>query len=228
MTGLAWPTILQPSDFGFALADVDTSGGLAVGGGEQFVVSAGPRWTASMTLRIRNSDQVLALRALRSGLHGRAVAVQLPNFDDMRLPWPVSPIYGRLSPYYTRDRGLDGTAYEEPAIPTESAITATVNADALIRATTLAINKTQGGTIRAGHQFGIGERLYEIISVVSTVGAVTTVTISPPLRAAHAAGITVKFTNAICLMRCLNLNDQSRLLVGRKFATLGLEFLEYI
>lgn len=246
MTTFSWPAILKPRDFGYFFLDADQSGGAALGGGEQIVFSPGPRWGAAMTLdlRLRESDELLALRALRTNLKGRANPVALPNFDGQRLSWPEeltadgNPTGVILHPGVTRDKALDGTLYADPEIPTESEIAATVKTDAALRATTVAIDISQGGLILAGQQFGtLDKRLYEIGTIVSRVGTVTTVTIMPPLRAASAgetvlggpgSGDQLSFTRPTCLMRCMNLNDELRKLEVLRFATLNLEFVEYL
>lgn len=233
MANIAWPDALKPQDFGYYHLDVDISGGAGVGGNEQFVLSPGPRWGASGTWHIRNEASVRAWRALRSQLKGRANAAVLPNYDGRRLSWPVESATSRVvTPKVAHQLagtlGLNGTAYAGLEIPAAAEINATVNATAAARATTVAINKTQGGTILAGQQFGItADRLYEIATIVSVAGAVTTVTIWPPLRAQATAGTVVRFTRPTCLMRCLNLNDELRKLEGLRFATLNLEFVEY-
>lgn len=238
MTTFAWPDVLQPRDFGFYFLDADTSGGVALGGGEQVVFSPGPRWGAAMTVDIRNNDQVRAARGLRTNLRGRANPVALPNFDGQRLSWPIQVFGGKstgvvLHPGVTRDKTLDGTAYEQPAIPTESEIVATLYADAALRATTADIHVTQGAAPKRGQQFGIGARLYEIGSVGPVAGPtppplVYTVTFWPPLRAAADEDDVVKFTRPTCLMRCMNLNEELRKLEMLRFATLNLEFVEYL
>lgn len=236
MANIAWPD-LKPLNFGFYHIDDDQSGGQGVGGGEQFVISPGPRWGASGTWAIRTNAEVLAWRALRSQLKGRANPAILPNFDGKRLSWPVETFGGNstgrvLTPRVAHEiegtLGLDGTAYAGLEIPASAEINATVNADAAIRATTVVLNKTKGEPFIAGQQFGVTAlRIYEIATIVSVVGAVTTVTIWPPLRAAVTATTPVRFTRPTCLMRCLNLGDELRKLEQLRFATLNLEFVEY-
>lgn len=237
MTGIAWPSVLKPQDFGYYPINPDVSGGVAPDGSEQVVASPGPRWGASMTLPVTNKDKVLAVRALRTQLKGRAIPVQLPNFDGKRLSWPQQTFNGNLTgvilkPSITRNPQLDGSIYEDPEIPDESEIVAIVDDPAAVRATTIHVGVSQGGSILAGQQFGIGERLYEI-ATASGFGpgdpvAHWTLTFQPPLRAALAGGESVLFTRPYCLMRCLNLNDEMRKLEGLRFATLNLEFSEYI
>jgi len=234
MVNVAWPANLKPSEFGFSYIEFDRSGGAGIGGGEQWVFSPGARWTASMKLPIRNHAGLLAVRALRSALQGKANAAILPNFDGLHLSWPIEAGTGRvLTPKVAHQLagtyGLEGTPYAGPEIPNAARILATVQTSAAVGATQLQINMTQGGPILAGQQFGLSsQRLYEIASVDSVVGAVTTVTFKPRLRAAAAATQVVQFTRAYCLMRCMNLDEQTRRFDALRFATLELEFVEYL
>lgn len=240
MTTFPWPAALKPRDFGYFFLDADQSGGTALGGGEQVVFSPGPRWGAAMTLPVRNKEQLLAIRALRVNLRGRANPIALPNFDGKRLSWPqrftasFEPTGFILKPNNTRDRSLDGTIYEAPEIPDESEISAETVGISAARATTISIRVTQGEPMLAGQQFGIAGRLYEIGSLELGEGAggegnpYYNVTFLPPMRSAIAAGTTVKFTRPTCLMRCVNLNDELTKLEALTFATLNLEFVEYL
>lgn len=233
MTTFPWPAELKPRDFGYFFLDVDQSGGAALGGGEQVVFSPGPRWGAAMTLPIRNKEQLLAARALRTNLQGRSNSIALPNFDGKRVSWPQrftaggKPTGVIATPNVTRNRQLDGTAYEDPEIPAESEIEAEVVGITAARATTISIAVTQGEDPLAGQQFGIAGRLYEMGSVVA-VSNHFNVTFLPPLRGAVADGTTVKFTRPTNLMRCVNLNEELTKLEAMVFATLNLEFVEYL
>jgi hypothetical protein len=185
MTGIAWPSVLKPQDFGYFPINPDISGGVAPDGSEQVVASPGPRWGASMTLPVTNKDKVLAVRSLRTRLKGRAVPVQLPNFDGKRLSWPEQTFNGNLTgviltPGVTRNKALDGTAYEDPEIPTASEIVAVTIVPAALRATSIAVTVSPGGELIAGQQFGIGERLYEIgsLTIDASGGGITNYTLT--------------------------------------------------
>lgn len=228
MPAFAWPDDLKPTAFGYHHIDADMSGGAAMGGGEQFVFSPGPRWGASVTLQIRNSTEVLAIRALRAQLRGRANFVNLPNFDGKRLSWPINDHGIVLTPRVTRNTSLDGTAYEDPEIPDDSEIEAELFADADARAVSVRIRVLQGGQIKAGQQFGIAARLYEIAEITDISGLTSTCSIWPPLRQAWDALTVVKFTRPVCAMRCMNLNEELTKLEMLRFATLNLQFQEYL
>lgn len=232
MTSVAWPDKLKPVNFGYYPLDSDVTSGQSASGGEQFIISPGARWGAAMTLPIFDREGVLAIRALRSQLKGRANPTLLPNFDGQRLSWPVEALTDRiLTPQVAQwlegTLGISRTPYAGAEIPAAAQILATLQSDAALRATTVAINVTQGGPLIAGQQFGIGDRLYEIADIVSVVGGLTTVDIWPPLRAAAAVGTVVDFTGARCLMRCENMSEEMRVLEDLRFATLNLQFIEY-
>jgi hypothetical protein len=234
MVNVIWPEVLRPQSFHYFHIDADTSGGVSLGGNEQFVAAAGSRWGASMSLPIFNRETVLAMRALRTKLEGRANAAILPNFDGQRLSWPVEAETGRVitprvAHWLQGTRDLDDTPYAGAEIPARAQISGTVTTTAALGATQVSITMTQGGPIEAGQQFGIfGLRLHEISEIVSVVGAVTTVKFRPRFRSQVVAGTPVNWTRPKCLMRCLNMNDQSRRLELLRFATLDLEFVEYL
>jgi hypothetical protein len=234
MVNVAWPAALKPSKFGYFPLESEVSGGAAIGGGEQFVISPRPRWGATMTVQLWNNTLVLAARALRSQLKGRANPVVLPNFDGQRVSWPIEAGTSRvLTPAVAHQLAgtymLEGTAYGGAEIPAAAQIHATIQTSAAEGASQVAINLTQGGPILAGQQFGLSsQRLYEISEIVSVVGAVTTVKIWPPLRAAAAATQVVQFHRAWCLMRCENMSEQLQGLDMLRFAELNLTFVEYL
>jgi hypothetical protein len=234
MVNVAWPEKLRPQSFHYFHLDADTSGGVSLGGSEQFVAAGGSRWGASMSLPIFDREGVLAMRALRSKLDGRANPAILPNFDGQRLSWPIEAETGRvLTPrvahWLDGTRGLDDTPYAGAEIPAPAQISGTVTTTAALGATQVSITMAQGGPIEAGQQFGVFNlRLHEISEVVSVVGAVTTVNFRPRFRSIVVAGTAINWTRPKCLMRCLNINDESRRLELMRFTMLDLEFVEYL
>lgn len=233
MSDYAWPSDLKPISWGFWPENADRSGGVTMAGGEQVVTSPGGRWRASGLFAVRTKAQVLALRALALNAQGRANNILVPGFDGRRLSWPLEAYNGELTgriltPGVTRRRQLDGTIYEDPEIPAASAIHATVNTNAAIRATTLLINRTQGAAFVAGQFFGIGTRLYGIASIAGVAGAVTTCVIWPPLRAAATATTPVLFTRPVCVMRLADPQGLLKELQLLSFADLQVEFVEVL
>jgi hypothetical protein len=199
MVNVNWPAIFSPTHFHYYHIDQDRSGGQSLGGGEQIVASPGARWGAKMTLGIWDTERLLAIRALRSALKGRVNPVLLPNFDRHHLPLPI------------------------PA--------ATFRTNFPIGATDVTVNYTGGGAGPpvAGIQFFFASRMYEIEEVFDS-GGVHHLSIWPPLRTAVSTGQTLQFIGsaAECLMRCMNMSEQLQQLTDLHFATLELQFEEYI
>lgn len=235
MTAYAWPAVLKPQDFRYFLENVDQSGGVAMGGNESFVVSPGPRWRAKGRFPVRTREQVLALNELEALLDGRANDILLPGYDGQRLSWPEQTFSGDptgviLTPKVARElegtAGLGGTAYAGLEIPAAAEIVATVNTNAALRATTLLINKTQGGALIAGQHFGLGQRFHRIRSIELVFGPVTTVTIRPPLRAAATSGTAVLFTRPVSLMKLADPSQLHKALELLRFGDFDFDFVE--
>lgn len=226
MTALAWPAPLKPSDVLFALQNQSRSGGLALSGVEQVVTSFAARWRASIRVRVRSDAQILAARAFVSRLGGRVGTALVPAFDTRRASWPVDAWGRTLHPGFTRDRTLDGTAYEDPSIPDESAIDATVDSATALGALQISINVSQGEPPLAGQYFGVGNYLHLITEVVDSTGDVHTVNFVPRLRAAVSGGAAVTFTRPVSEMRLLTDDSGTLALRHLRFGDLDLEFVE--
>lgn len=225
MTTFAWPAILKPRDLGWGQDTPSRTGGQSTVGSEQTVVSGSGRWTATVTLALRNDDQVLAARGLLWQLEGTANDVLVPAFDARRASWPTDAQGRVLHPGFTRRPPIDGTAYEDPAIPAASAILVTVNSSAARRARSMTMLVGQGGAPRVGQHFGIGQRLYGITSV-AMAGSVATVGFWPELRAAAVPGTDILFTRPVCRMRLADPDDGRLVLKHLRTGPLTLDFIE--
>lgn len=226
MTALAWPSVLKPQEVLFHLESQSRSGGQSTSGIEQVVTSLAARWRASIRIAITNDAQILAARAFVSRLGGRVGTVLVPVFDARRASWPVDA-YGRaLHPGFTRDKTLDGTAYEDPAIPTESEIVAEASVGAAIRTSQVAINVVQGEPLLAGQYFGVGNYLHLITEIVSAVGTIQTVNFVPSLRVAVSAAAILTLTRPLCEMRLAADSVGELALRNLRFGQLDLEFVE--
>lgn len=217
--------------FGFWLENLSVSGGVALNGEEQNVFGENMRWRARGGFSFRTKDQILRGRALFDKLQGRAGTILVPTFDGKRVSWPVQEIAAGstgviLHPGVTRDRSLDGTAYADPEVPAASEVSATVQSDIALRATTGAINVSQGGPLLPGQYFGIGNFLYRIKGVTGPVGNVYGVSFLPPAREAHVATTVVKITRPVCEMRQASDDQGMKELQSMRFSDLTLEFVE--
>lgn len=226
MPALDLPAVLKPRDVLFALTSQTRGGGQPTSGPEQVVTSYSSRWRATMTFSLMTDAQILAARALIARLIGRVGTLLVPVFDARRASWPVDAQGRTLHPGFTRDRSLDGTIYEAPAIPTESEIVATVDTSAALRAIQLAVEVTQGEPLIAGQYLGLGNYLHIITHVIGTAGTVQTLGIAPSLRAAVSAGATVKLTRPVCEMRLAADDVGEVLLRNLRFGQLDLDLVE--
>ena len=183
------------------------SGGPAASGFEQTVGGTGGGWLLSTLWRVRTNDDALAFWAFREGMRGKANTTLVPICFGRFANWPVDS-YGRvLHPGFTRERSLDGTAYESAEIPTSSVIAATLFGAVTEGSTTAAIKVTQGSSPKAGQFFSILQNLYRITSVNSVSGQTSYVSFLPQLRRDWAAGASVNFARPVCLAHFLT-DDQ--------------------
>lgn len=224
---LGWPAELKPAAAGWWLENLSVSGGVALTGTEQRVYFPDQRWRATVDLALRNKAEIFAFRRLVARADGSANAIDLPAFEGLRANWPVDQWGRTLNPRMTRREELDGTIYADPRIPAASAITATVSGAHAIRATSLAINVTQGAPLTHGQFVSIAGRLYILRWPVSTVGTVQTFEIRPPLRAAAASGAVVECAIPTCEMRLASDDQTQIMLEAFRYATLTLSFVEY-
>lgn len=209
----------------FFLENISRSGGVALNGMEQTVASSAGRWRCRGTWRALGKSAILQFEAFLANMDGRAGEVLVPTCSGRTANWPVD-IYGRvLDPGFTRNKLLDGSAHESPAIPSASEIVTTLNSSVAVHVTQLTINMTQGSAIRAGQLFGLANRLYRVRSIMSVVGSVTTVTFGPPLRAAATVGAAITFTRPLCTMKFASDDQGSEFDTGRG-GLVSLEFVE--
>lgn len=222
-----FPSLLRPigSPPRFFPEHQSRSGGAALNGTEQTVASGAERWHCRGAWLARGKDAILQVEAFLAAMDGRSNEAIVPAFSGRLVNWPVDAFGRVLHPGFTRRDELDGTAYADPEIPTASAVNATLNANAALRAVQIAINMTQGSAIRAGQYFTIANRLYRIRTIVSVVGSVTTLTFRPTLRAAALSGAAVIFTRPVCTMKFAS-DDQGAEFDTFRGGAISLEFVE--
>lgn len=184
----------------FMLQNPSRSGGIALNGQEQTVSSGAERWRATIPLFVTGRAALLEFHAFIASMLGQAGEVLVPTFSGRFANWPLETFNGELTgrvlhPGITRRKSLDGTIYEDPEVPSTSAITATAGA-ASLGATSIVITVSQGQAMQPGQLFGIGQRLYRALTVSGA-----TVTFRPKLRVAVTSGTAVLLTRPLCLMK---------------------------
>jgi len=206
------------------LAGTAISGGRALSGVHPFGrFDGGGYWVATMQdVQVSSSDNIRAWRALRTLLDGGVTAMAVEARDVYAAPWPI--VGG--APLISADTATDDdVTLDDGSLLAGNVISATLGADAALRATTVQINFASAGSttngLRGGERFSIQhttylDRLYEIGTVSSLGSGNYSVTIRPPIREAVSAGATCEFDYPRCIMRladpaAMDLAQQRRL-----------------
>jgi hypothetical protein len=221
-----FPLGLAPQSVLFDLENASRSGGVSTTGLERIIGSGASRWRATYSnIPVNTADEVLAYRAFKIGLRGRAGTFLASPFDRNTVNWPVDEFGRLLNPAFTRDRRLDGSIYQDPEIPAASQVVATFAASALRRATTVQIAVSQGSSIKAGQYFSPSAGRLHVITEVVTLG---TYAIMPPLRDAATIGQSVNFTRPTCEMRLATDDSGALDLQLARFGSVTIDMIEAV
>lgn len=199
-----WPRRELP--FGkvqFDRASRNTAGASDIFGGSQIVASDAGVWRATYSdiiVHQQGTDRILLWNAMGGLLEGRLNSIVMPVHVKGRRPLPDGLTDAMIDasesiPFSDGSRLSDGSGYANVWIDTR------LWNGAARRATTLTIQKVACGTIQPGMRFSIGDRLYEVRTVVSQGEVLASVTVRPPLREAVAKGERVNFAFPVCRMR---------------------------
>lgn len=173
----------------------------------------GGHWQATASFWATNEATALALQAFVAQMEGM-------------LGTTLFPMYQRYAPLDAQGRratgygigalgngdiweGTGSQTWEHYGFESEPSVTATLAASAALRATELRVTNSNTLGLRPGQMFGLGERTYWAKSVWQS-GAQDVVSITPPLRAAAAAGDMLVLDRPTCLMRFAS-EDESAL-----------------
>lgn len=226
MSDIPW-RLPTPSDGGFWIANPSESGGIAMNGAEQVLVSLAMHIRGKVVVNLRTTDDVLEARAFFAEAAGKAGDILVPFFDGKRVNWPVDQFGRKLKPALTRHRELDGTIFEEPEVPDASEVIATLVGSVAVRATSATINISQGAPIKRGQWFSLGgRRAYMVRGVSAVIAGSQVVNFYPPIRQPATSGDAVEFTRPVCLMNQMNDDQGIQILDSWQRTTLTLEFRE--
>lgn len=196
------------------------SGGQALNGEEDVIATdGGGRWQIDLAgISLRTPAQERAWSAWQGHLAGGAVQCLVPLLSLTTAPRPDMGKRPARVPQLAMDDDLFPTsvAYSAPYIEAE------VAADAALRATSLEIIVTTGGTIKGGEKFSIGERAHRIVRETST----GVFQIDPPLREAVTAGDAVNFDWPLVLCTMAPGNDFDGAITLGRFGEKQITFLE--
>lgn len=194
---LYWPRrLLSPRKVTPEPVYATSSGGRSLTAVEQIVATDAGYWSIVLDeIPLVSAAQKKVWRAISVLLEGRYGTIAVPIYD-YGAPWPTaaqSEITG--IPFSDQSLFSDESGFSQPQI------SATVNADVLLGAATVEINLVYGAVLEAGQHFSVVNQLYRIKSITSVVGAVTTLTVWPPVRVAMTAGGVAEFDDPRQLCR---------------------------
>jgi len=203
------------------------SGGEAQNGMEQNIFNMSMKLRARWTVALRRASDVLAARQFQGRMKGKSNLCLVPLFDGKRISWPVSEFGIKQSPLRTRERSLDGTIYEYPAIPDASDVYAALVFDADYHDTQITVLPQQGGPPLGGQWFCLGgARSYLIEEVEALALGRYRLTFTPPLRAPASSSDVVDFAKLYCLMNQTKSDQGVQVLDGIATAVIEYEFVE--
>lgn len=196
------------------------SGGVALNGEEDVVATdGGGRWRIDFSgIDLRTPSQQRAWSAWQSYLASGAVECLVPLLSLVTAPRPYLGKTPARPPQLAYDDELFPTsvAYSAPYIEAATA------ASAALRATSLEIAVTKGGTIKGGETFSIGSRAYSIVRSA----APDTFNIDPPLREAVDGGAAVNFDWPLAKCVAAPGEDFAGPVLRGRFGSKAITFLE--
>lgn len=221
-----WPGALLPRLVDFHPENQSRSGGLSMTGSEQLTISNAGRWRAKVTVSVRGESTNLALRAFVAAMEGRAGTVLVPKWEKFR-PRDVN---GReLSQVPSVGYTCDDFNFDLSGFGQSDFTHATLAANAAQGATQISVNLLDGDGPRAGHYFGMGQRLYRCGSVWQVEeGDPTQVRFWPRLRSADLENARVILDRPVCLMRFADDNVGESALSRAGSGSVTFDFVEAI
>lgn len=179
------------------VGQIVTSPGTISGVVQALRTDGGGLWSINYgDMVLRTLDHVRAWRAWEGELAGGAGVVNVPVLDLRYSPRPLQG--GKLARPGSLRVGSDLDPYFPEVIDYGNpVVVANINA-AILRATTVTINVSQGSRVVGGQTFEVnhptkGKRIYQTGRVLSRNGQSTTLQIWPPLREAITAATPINF-----------------------------------
>lgn len=196
-----WPANLHPSSVSFEIAGQSASGGRSASGFEQPVVSSAGYLTATLKfdgLHFRKPERVLAARAIKAHLRGRANTILIGPYDQLSPGALADGDNSRIILAF--DDGTlfdDGTGIEQPRTPAQAG-------PASLGQGTLLVYMLGGHDPQPGQWFGLkGKEIYLIDTATKYIDGADywTLTFTPTLRRDVIDGEFVDFDRPVAEMR---------------------------
>lgn len=161
----------------------------SITGEDTIVPTMRGRWMAQASFVLRREAATLQWQAFLAQMQGRIGTTRVP----VRSRYRPRDLAGVTVPFCLPELG--------DLAPASTTTRATLAAGAALRATQISIALGDTLGLEAGHFFSLGPRLHRVRWVDSASSAAQTLTIEPPLRAAHGTGAKVEIERPVCLMR---------------------------
>lgn len=220
MAEYTWPCeVLKARNIAFNLNERTLGTSPSVSGFTQVVASGPPIWTATLgEIDIRTKEQRLAFKALGTLLQGRLNTIRVPMcMGDQPT---VSGYPADTVPY------SDETTFDDDTEFYHSAMSVFSSGAASAGSVNISVIAHLIGDIQAGQHFSVDERLYRITGVTNNGSGNYDLSVWPPLRVAIPDGEFLEFDNPTCRMRLATDQEMALELIGRRFSTRTVNFIE--
>ena len=223
---LTFPDRLRVSECTFTGANQSISGGQAMTGFQQAVVSPRGRWTAKLTCQVVGEEEQLVYQAFLGALQGAGNLCLVGPRDGVRprdasgrtMPWQ------RAVPWANGAQWFNGAGWAAP-LRADASVVGTVAQGA----TALTIVVFNGRGVRPGHYIGFAGYLYRVLTATPDPNGdprVQDLTVWPRLRTGAVDALPINLASPVCTMR-LKTDDSGELsLRWREQSTPTLEFVE--
>ncbi|WP_026227238.1 hypothetical protein [Hoeflea sp. 108] len=200
---IIWPcSRLVPRNISVDPASRTMAGPASVSGFTQVVASDAGLWKATYEeIPVRDAQGIGLVqlwRAIAVQAEGRLNPILICVHDIERKPFPIGLSDADLKGEVPHS---DDALFDDGAGYVSSVIDVSLLSDATIRSTMLNVIKALSGDLEPGHRFSIGERLYQVRSVVAQDAVTATIKIWPPLREAWHAGSRLEFDRPVLRVR---------------------------
>lgn len=198
MTAKLWPSTLPPRNVMFDVAGQSESGGVSSAGFEQVIIGSAGRLIAQLEIFVGTQTQLLAARAMKAHMRGRANTILIGPYDRRNSPAGVAGENpGPFSVPHSDDAFFsDGAGYDQIVVP------AHVGSAAALGDAEIIVVMEAGHAPQPGQWFGLkGKELYLIDTAEEESDGIWRMSFEPTLRRDATAGEAVEFDNPLCEMR---------------------------
>lgn len=213
-----WRFPFQSKDFDIEQALL--SGGTALNGVDDTIASdGGGKWYADLGDALYSRDRVMLWRAFKSAIQYGALPFVFPVCDARH-----QPTMGRKWVPHS-----DGSPFSDDTLYASGDCTASLAADAALRATQITINMVLGKPLIGGERFAIDHptmrhRCYQVGRIFDQTPTSATFQFHTPLREAAPAGTVIDFNSPRCVVRLSG--AMSAPLAGPRWASGSVRFVE--